>query len=57
MIERFPEQRRNFDENLYQNNMDHYIPPRNMEHGDDLRGEMVMQKYQSTRDYDRGRIN
>jgi|TARA_B110000285_G_scaffold179859_1_gene202679 hypothetical protein len=45
MMERFPEQRRNFDENVYQNNMDQYIPPRNIDRMDDLRGEMVMQKY------------
>jgi hypothetical protein len=44
MMERVPDQRRNFDENLYQNNIDHYLPPRNLDH-EDLRGEMVMQKY------------
>lgn len=56
MMDRFHEQRRNFDDNLYQNNMDQFIPPRNMDHGDELRGEMVMQKYQSSRDFDRGRM-
>ena len=43
MMERYPEQREDLEPIVYQKYMDHYCPPRNMDHGDDLRGgEMVM---------------
>lgn len=51
-----PLNRPNFDDNIYQNNLDHFIPPRNLDPDDELDREVVMQKHHTTKDYDRGRL-
>lgn len=42
MMDRFSDQRRNYDDNDYQNDMNNYLPPRNFNNDDDLRGNVMM---------------